>query len=127
MAVNLQEHVEALRRKARPMPANSLLPRVFIAKTLQPVGPIPADVEVIVEVNVAGKFQLTWYDPTRPDRPVWGGPVAPDAGLVDVSEIEAARRRELFDAISTEHLEAELSERRQKLRDAEKAKKEGAK
>lgn len=121
MPVDLQQKLHSILRRPPMLPDNVLLPRAFITKTVERCGPIPAGVDVLVEVDVNKNFALSWYDGAG-DIPI-RSTVSRDSGRVDVSGIEADRRRDLLREIPTEHLEAELAERRQKARDEKEGKK----
>jgi hypothetical protein len=115
MTVNLRAKLNEFKVNPTSSSVDIMLPTAFIAKTLKKCGGIAEGVEVIVERNCFGQYDLTWYDAA--DRPVRGRANEGD-GIIDLSSIYDLARQELLAAISSEDLQGEITRRKREAADA---------
>ena len=86
-----------------------ILPKAFLAATLKKCGQIPAGVDVLVEIDFAGNYELTWLNDN--DQEVQYT-VCKNNGYVDVSSVYEDARSRFLSSLSDEDLAAEIEQRK---------------
>ena len=105
--VDLQEKLAAFKVKVPNLPA-IMLPSAFIARTLKAHNGIPQNVQVIVERNCFGSFELSYWN-EKGHRV--NAQATKDSGVIDVENIAANTLSEILKDVSTDDLKRELKRR----------------